>query len=298
MKRTVTFLMAVLMLLVASVSVAATNETIVPQKMEPGTILIYDENCKPTIVQGGYLSTMNATASTMAFNMRLAGVTESASAHEIAQIAMENEAAKEQYDAVMRGETIRMAAPKAYAGMKVVYDEVTGDINNIYFPDANEPTGYSIHNVPREYMAEQTESVQSTARRSGNVSWTWGRHQNTLTYRPGSDSFLGTGRATYFVGTYGNRNNRLVAYDCATQIDFDYSKKVTRPSKLGTWIQMKCLPTIRPTLALCRTQSLIFGEKQIFENWQGQRTMNRRTMRTMSGIITNVSLTSLSRLTN
>lgn len=225
MKRTVTFLMAVLMLLVASVSVAATNETIVPQKMEPDTILIYDENCKPTIVQGGYLSTLNASASTTAFNLRLADVTESASAHEIAQIATENEAAKEQYDAVMRGETIRMAAPKAYAGMKVVYDEVTGDINNIYFPDANEPTGYSIHNVPREYMAEQTESVQSTARRSGNVSWTWGRHQNTLTYRPGSDSFLGTGRATYFVGTYGNRNNRLVAYDCATQIDFDYSKK-------------------------------------------------------------------------
>ena len=124
MKRTVTFLMAVLMLLVASVSVAATNETIVPQKMEPGTILIYDENCKPTIVQGGYLSTLNASASTTAFNLRLADVTESASAHEIAQIATENEAAKEQYDAVMRGETIRMAAPKAYAGMKVVYDEV------------------------------------------------------------------------------------------------------------------------------------------------------------------------------
>lgn len=168
---------------------------------------------------------MNATASTMAFNMRLAGVTESASAHEIAQIAMENEAAKEQYDAVMRGETIRMAAPKAYAGMKVVYDEVTGDINNIYFPDANELTGYSIHNVPREYMAEQTESVQSTTRRSGNVSWTWGTHQNTLTYRLGSDSFLGTGRATYFTGIYGNRNNRLAAYDCATQKEHDYSKK-------------------------------------------------------------------------
>jgi hypothetical protein len=35
---------------------------------------------------------------------------------------------------------------------------------------------------------------------------------------------LGEGRATYFTGTYGNRNNILRDGDCATVIDLDYSK--------------------------------------------------------------------------
>ena len=86
------------------------------------------------------------------------------------------------------------------------------------YPDPNEPSGYSIHNIPVE---SGTASKASVNQANGNVTWTWGSHNNTLTYRPSSDSFLGTGRATYFIGTYGNRNNRFQPYDCATKMAYD-----------------------------------------------------------------------------
>ena len=88
------------------------------------------------------------------------------------------------------------------------------------YPDPNEPSGYSIHNIPVE---SGTASKASVNQANGNVTWTWGSHNNTLTYRPSSDSFLGTGRATYFIGTYGNRNNRLQPYDCATKMAYAFS---------------------------------------------------------------------------
>lgn len=45
-----------------------------------------------------------------------------------------------------------------------------------------------------------------------------------INFQYSDDSFLGLGRATYFTGTTGNRGNTLKNYDCATQMNLDYSK--------------------------------------------------------------------------
>lgn len=206
----------------SAASVQPTGQATVPEKMQPGSIIIYDDELQPEVVQGGYLkSSEHAATVTDFFQLRLASIPVTAAAEQAAQIRLENEIATEQYRAVMSGEVIQAEPIRIYAGMKVVYDAVTGDINNIYYPDPNEPSGYSIHNIPVE---SGTASKASVNQANGNVTWTWGSHNNTLTYRPSSDSFLGTGRATYFIGTYGNRNNRLQPYDCATKMAYDYSK--------------------------------------------------------------------------
>lgn len=106
--------------------------------------------------------------------------------------------------------------------MKVVYDEYTGKINNIYYADENEPSGYSIHEP------ESESDIQTAA--SLIYPHSWGtNYTNTITYQPNSDSFLGTGRATYYTGSTGNRNNKLKKYDCATQKTYDYSKVGDQP---------------------------------------------------------------------
>lgn len=178
MKRMIAIFCVVITLLTCSVSAtASTEETYVsvPQQAKPGTVLILDDELRPTVVSGGYAS--KSTVSYLAY---------------------------------------------ACSGMKITYDDRTGNISNIYYPDRNEPSGYSIHNVP---VKTNVNSIQSKRQvNSNDVSWTWGSHNNALTYQSQSDSFLGVGRATYFTGVYGNRNNRLKAYDCATNMYYDYSK--------------------------------------------------------------------------
>ena len=43
---------------------------------------------------------------------------------------------------------------------------------------------------------------------------------NVLTFKTADDSFLGTGRATYFTGTTGNRDNTLQNYDVACKNEY------------------------------------------------------------------------------
>jgi len=128
----------------SAASVQPTGQATVPEKMQPGSIIIYDDELQPEVVQGGYLkSSEHAATVTDFFQLRLASIPVTAAAEQAAQIRLENEIATEQYRAVMSGEVIQAEPIRIYAGMKVVYDAVTGDINNIYYPDPNEPSGYS-----------------------------------------------------------------------------------------------------------------------------------------------------------
>lgn len=87
--------------------------------------------------------------------------------------------------------------------------------------DEREPSGYSIHNEPNTDM--QTQSSLLISPRA--TQWAWGSNDNTLLYQASDDSFLGAGRATYYTGAKGNRDNTLKNYDCATHKSYDYSKK-------------------------------------------------------------------------
>lgn len=263
----------------SAASVQPTGQATVPEKMQPGSIIIYDDELQPEVVQGGYLkSSEHAATVTDFFQLRLASIPVTAAAEQAAQIRLENEIATEQYRAVMSGEVIQAEPIRIYAGMKVVYDAVTGDINNIYYPDPNEPSGYSIHNIPVE---SGTASKASVNQANGNVTWTWGSHNNTLTYRPSSDSFLGTGRATYFIGTYGNRNNRLQPYDCATKWPMIILKWATKMFRFGIWTPTRSLPTIRPMLAHCPMQLSTFGARTTSASLQEPRMERRQITQIM-----------------
>jgi len=70
-------------------------------------------------------------------------------------------------------------SPTIYPGMKVVYDENDGDINNIYYPDPKEPSGYSIHNVP----VNNNDSTATTLTATPVLGQPYGAHNNVINYQ-------------------------------------------------------------------------------------------------------------------
>lgn len=200
------------------------NSTAVPMLMQPGTILLYDENAEPVIVAGGYAENDVIPESEPTFpEPHMVEIPADATAEEAYQIELENLMAQQQYEAFMRGDYIVADPPTAYPFMKVVYNETTGSIDNIYYPDDNESSGYSIHNSESEITRSKIQPA--TVASAEYVTWTWGKkYTNVLTYRPITDCFIGTGCATYYDDTWGNRDNLLKPYDCATKEAYDYSR--------------------------------------------------------------------------
>lgn len=116
----------------------------VPYIMQPGSIILYDDDCNPTIIQGGCLDvpyieeTPNATIDDF-----MAKIPETASEEEKKQIEWENEVIRQAFNDV---DLTHPNYPKIeiIPGMKVVYNEITGDIDNIYYRDSF-CGGYTIH---------------------------------------------------------------------------------------------------------------------------------------------------------
>lgn len=187
----------------------------IPSIMQPDTILIYDDTLAPQIVSGGY-SLLKSVPSKQALFNPVVEVPEDASEDEAAQIELENQIAAQLYDDYVSGNYTSVDLPEPCAGMKVEYDS-DGVVEHIYYQNESESSGYSLHN-PLE-NAKETRATEG-------YPWGWGRtYPSVLTYQPNSDSFLGTGRATYYDQDKGNRDNYLEEYDCATQKTYDYSKK-------------------------------------------------------------------------
>lgn len=209
----------------SSFEVLAVEANTIPDYMLPGTVLHYDENLEPVIEKGGYAKTNAKKVSRSLSGPYIANVPEGATEEDARQIELENEIAIKAFDMYSAGNYIQAPSPQIYPGMKVVYDEVTGELNNIYYMDENDPSGYSLHNEPDSEQNVNANLGQATARAAKDVQWSWGNKPNVLTYQAGDDSFLGTGKATYFTGSIGNRDNTLKNYDCATQKNYDYSKK-------------------------------------------------------------------------
>ncbi|MGZ0052024.1 hypothetical protein [Brevibacillus gelatini] len=209
-----------------SFEVSASEDNTIPLNMLPGTVLKYDDNLQMVIEKGGHAKFAVSQDSRRLDRPYIVNVPEDATEEEARQIELENKLAIKAFEMSKEGNYIQAPPPKIYPGMKVVYDEVTGELNNIYYVDENDPSGYSLHNEPvtERELNEQSRQVIQAA--TGDVQWKWGtNNRNVLTYQASDDSFLGTGRATYYTGTTGNRDNKLKNYDCATQKKYDYSKK-------------------------------------------------------------------------
>ncbi|EJL40199.1 hypothetical protein P4U99_03505 [Brevibacillus agri] len=213
-------------LFLSSVEVSAREDNTIPQYMLPGTVLIYDDNLQIVVEKGGYPNFDVRQVSRNLDGPHIAKIPEDATEEEARQIELENELAIKAFQMSVAGDYIQAPLPEIYPGMKVVYDEVTGELNNIYYADENDPSGYSLHNEPVSALNRNANSKKAVPSAASNVQWKWGKDdRNVLTYQAGDDSFLGTGRATYFTGSIGNRDNKLKNYDCATHKEYDYSKK-------------------------------------------------------------------------
>lgn len=116
----------------------------VPYIMQPGSIILYDDNCKPTIIKGGCLDVPYIEEiKEVSIEDFMARIPENASEQEKAQIEWENEVIRQ----ALEGQDLTHPNyPKIeiIPGMKVVYNEITGDIDNIYYRDKY-CGGYTIH---------------------------------------------------------------------------------------------------------------------------------------------------------
>lgn len=107
----------------------------VPYIMQPDSIILYDDNCKPTIIQGGCLDVpYKEEINDVSIEDFMAKIPENASEQEIAQIQRENEVIRQMFEGI---DFMHPNYPKIeiVPDMKVVYNEITGDIDNIYYRD-------------------------------------------------------------------------------------------------------------------------------------------------------------------
>lgn len=222
MKRKVTLaITSILILATTSTSVFA-SEAEVPAEMQPGTVIVYDEDCKPTFLSGGYKKiTRSQHTPSIDVEDYLANIPSDATDEEREKIEMENRAISDLFKRIEEGSIEFIEPCRVVPGMKVVYDEISGEINNVYYMDENAPSGYSLHgDGDFDYSAYAVRTAPPV----------WGvNYRNALIYQKADDSILGTGRATYFTDPYGNRDNKLKDYDCATEKTYDYSRKGDKP---------------------------------------------------------------------
>src|SRR5450756_2303198 len=126
----------------------------VPQKMMPSSVIIYDDQLQAKVIQGGYVkddfTPISDTRTTILRGLEAVTITADMSPDERATAEWENRLVNGFKAQILKNgiQAAQPYSPTIYPGMKVVYDENDGDINNIYYPDPKEPSGYSIHNVP------------------------------------------------------------------------------------------------------------------------------------------------------
>lgn len=121
------------------------ESAVVPEYMEPGSIVVYNDNLEPEIKQGGYATTYKNMTNNVYIPV-YSEITDDMSIEEIEQIKLENELTKYEYEIYLEGEFTADPPPKIYPGMKVIYNKNTGEMDKILYPDKNELSGYSITN--------------------------------------------------------------------------------------------------------------------------------------------------------
>lgn len=186
------------------------REVPIPTYMQPGTVIIYDDDLNYTIISGGE-PTGPAPEPYVAPEPHPAP--SDWSQEEIDQYNYENKRIELAKEAIRNGDpsVIHELPPVAKSGLKVTYGG-DGIIMNIYYPDSK--GGYTLSNpdcAPSEFATNSVYQIAS-----------WGTSfSNILTYDDIDDSVVGTGRFTSFNDTTGDHDNRLQLGDCATKEAYD-----------------------------------------------------------------------------
>ena len=157
----------------------------VPQKMMPGSVIIYDDQFQAKVIQGGYVkddwTPISDTRTTILRGLEAVTITADMSPDERATAEWENRLVNGFKAQILKNgiQATQPYSPTIYPGMKVVYDENDGDINNIYYPDPKEPSGYSIHNVP----VNNNDSTAITLTATPVLGQPYGAHGNVINYQ-------------------------------------------------------------------------------------------------------------------
>lgn len=171
----------------------------VPAAMEPGSVLLFDENLQPVVVNGGYLPSDDTEEADYPIEFL---IPESATPEETAYFTQENQRVKDNFQSWCPDGYVRA---KVYPGMKVVYDENSGDINNIYYADESDPSGYTLHRDDDTKEQDKTgEEICSSLNLNGGTLW------------------VGQAKTTGLVT--GSRDSVIKDKDCVTVQDHFYAK--------------------------------------------------------------------------
>lgn len=186
------------------------GEVLIPTYMQPGTVIIYDDNLDYTIISGGE-PTGPAPEPYVAPEPLPAP--SDWSQEEIDQYNYENKRIELAKEAIRNGDpsVVHELPPVAKPGLKVTYGG-DGIRMHIYYPDSK--GGYTLRNPDLVPNAFATNSVYQIA--------VWGTaYTCILTYDDIDDSVVGTGRFTCFDDVTGDHDNPLQLGDCATKEAYD-----------------------------------------------------------------------------
>lgn len=188
-----------------------TSETeTIPLFMQPGTIIIYDDDLNMTILQGGYSDkTVNINKN---FSLIVPDMPENISGDEKESFKKLQKDIQEDIDS---GEYNTYPISYPFPGEKVIYGD-DGYVMHCYYRNDSEPSGYSIH-LPDNYPTVTT--IKTTSH--------WGKYNNYISYNDSDGkrgSTTGYGRFTQYSDKIGNHDNKLKDNDVATDQTFDTIK--------------------------------------------------------------------------
>lgn len=177
----------------------AFEEVLIPETMQPNTVIEYVSDTEYAIIVGGKSKQRNKNS-------------------KIKQ-TLQNDLLKDKIIDESNYKVEKM--PKPIKGMKVTY-ATDGKVLNIIVPDQK-----TIEYTEVEVFSKQPKtSLPPLPPINLKVIATWGSNSNTL-YR-GLGKIWGVGRATTFSDTIGQANHRLVKGDVATKLAYDNCKVGTK----------------------------------------------------------------------
>ena len=175
MKKSFIFTITSTFLMAFSTNIVFAAESGVPSLMQPNSIIIYDDECNPSIVSGGYAEpdSLSAENSIPDFSIEdyMRKIPADATDEEREAIEKENQIVRKALEDVKNGKVTVQNDIEIIPGMKVIYDE-NGELLNIYYVDDFCPEGYTIHGNA-EHMVNNNDHKNNTVTQSEDISSTY-----------------------------------------------------------------------------------------------------------------------------